>query len=132
LALHFKRTLVNFDQIDFVRENLMQPSSQKALDWLHVHERQYGKKIIKIIGAANYHILMNPGDGMAAGKPMPVEMNGNRVWTLPIVLAPKCGGPAEVGSVFVDDKTLNVIGATANKQVMRNVKAHSREKAALL
>jgi hypothetical protein len=110
----------------------MQHTSHKALDWLHVYERQYGKKIIKIIGAANYHILMNFGDGMAAGKPIPVEMNGNRVWTLPIVLAPKCGGPAEVGSIFVDDKTLKIIGSTTNKQVMRNVKAHSREKAALV
>jgi hypothetical protein len=110
----------------------MQHSSQKTLDRLHAYARRYGKKIIKIIGAANYHILMNFGDGMAAGKPIPVEMNGNRIWTLPIVLAPKCGGPAEVGSVFVDDKTFKVIGATANKQVMRNVKAHSREKTAVV
>jgi len=110
----------------------MRHSYQNALDLLHEHERRYGKKILKVIGAANYHILMNLGDGMAAGKPIPVEMNGNRIWTLPIVLAPKCGGPAEVGSVFVDDKTLKVIGATENKQVMRNVKAHSREKAALV
>lgn len=110
----------------------MRHSHQKAFDLLHQYERLYGKKIIKIIGAANHYILMNLGDGMAAGKPAPVEMNGSRIWNLPIVLAPKCGGPAEVGSVFVDDKTLKVIGATENKQVMRNVKAHSREKAALV
>jgi hypothetical protein len=132
LALLFKRTLANLIQLDFDGKKYMQHSSQKALARLHAYERQYGKKIIKIIGAANGHILMNLGDGMAAGKPIPVEMNGNRVWTLPIMLAPKCGGPVEVGSVFVDDRTIKVIGATDNKQIMRNVKAHSREKAAMV
>jgi hypothetical protein len=104
---------------------------QKALDTLHQYERLYGKKVIKIIGAANAHILLNFGDGMAAGKPVPVEMNGKRIWSLPIVLAPKCGGPAEVGSVFVDERTLEVVGATDKKHVMRNVKTLSREKTAL-
>ncbi|MDZ7301931.1 MAG: hypothetical protein ONB44_07295 [candidate division KSB1 bacterium] len=99
---------------------------------LHQYERLYGKKIIKIIGAANHYILMNLGDGMAAGKPIPVELNGKRVWTMPIVLAPKCGGPAEVGSILVDDENLEIIGATDNKQVKRNVKAHTREKTALV
>jgi len=110
----------------------MKHSQQKALDLLHSYERLYGKKIIKIIGAANYHIVMNLGDGMAAGKPIPIEMNGNRFWNLPIVLAPKCGGPAEVGSVLVNDKTLEVVGATNNKQVLQNVKTHTGEKAALV
>ena len=109
----------------------MRQSYQKALDTLHQYERLYGKKVIKIIGAANSHILLNLGDGMAAGKPVPVEMNGRRIWNLPIVLAPKCGGPAEVGSVFVDDQTLEVVGATDKKHVIRNIKALSREKAAL-
>jgi len=107
----------------------MRHSHPKALDLLHQYERLYGKKIIKIIGAANHYILMNLGDGMAAGKPVPVEMNGNRIWNLPIVLAPKCGGPAEVGSVFVDDKSLEVVGATNHKQVIRTVKTLTREKA---
>jgi hypothetical protein len=110
----------------------MRQPYQTALDTLHQYERLYGKKIIKIIGAANAYILLNLGDGMAAGKPVPVEMNGKRIWTLPIVLAPKCGGPAEVGSVFVDDQTLEVVGATNKKHIIRNVKAQSREKAALV
>ncbi len=109
----------------------MRHSYHKALDLLHQYEKLNGKKIIKIIGAANHYILMNLGDGMAAGKPVPVEMNGNRIWSLSIVLAPKCGGPAEVGSVFVDDKSLEVVRATDNKQVIRTVKALTREKAAV-
>jgi len=108
----------------------MKDPHQNALNSLHRLEKRHGKKIIRIIGAANYHILMNFGDGMAAGSPMPVEMNEKRVWTVPIVLAPKCGGPAEIGSVVVDDETQDVIGATNKKLIMRNVGAVAREKAA--
>ena len=109
----------------------MKHPHQNALKILHLLERRYGKKIIKIIGAANYHILMNFGDGMAPGSPMPVEMNERRIWTVPIVLAPKCGGPAEIGSVVIDDATQDVIGATNKKLIMRNVRAVAREKAAV-
>jgi len=109
----------------------MPRSYKKAADLLHQYERLYGKKILRIIGVANQHILMNWGDGLAAGKPMPVEMNGSRIWNLSIVLAPKCGGPAEVGSVFVDDKSFQIVGATDTRQVMRNIKAQAREKVAL-
>ncbi|GEM_PF-2637721 len=109
----------------------MPRSYKKAADLLHKYERLYGGKILKIIGAANQHILMNWGDGLAAGKPMPVEMNGKRIWNLPIILAPKCGGPAEVGSIFIDDKSFQIVGATDIRQVARNMKAHAREKVAL-
>ncbi len=109
----------------------MPQSLHKALDTLQCYESLYGKRILKIIGAANQHILMNFGDGMAAGRPVPVNMNGRRIWNLSIVLAAKAGGPAEVGAVFVDDESLEVVGATESKQVLRNVKACSHAKLVL-
>ncbi|MEK7728955.1 MAG: hypothetical protein AAB354_11115 [candidate division KSB1 bacterium] len=109
----------------------MPQSVNKALETLQRYESLYSKRIIKIIGAANQHILMHLGDGMAAGKPVPVNMNGRRIWNLAIVLAAKAGGPAEVGAVLVDDESLEIVGATESKQVLRNVKASSHAKLAL-
>lgn len=110
----------------------MSGSYQKALSILNEYEKLYGKKIIKIIGAANNYILMNMGDGMSAGKPIPIDIEEKRIWSLPIMLAPEAGGPEEIGAVLVDDKTLEIVGATEKKQVLRNMRACKREKTALV
>ena len=109
----------------------MTQSPRTALETLRHYESLYGKRIIQIIGAANQHILMHLGDVMTSGKPVPVSMNGKRIWNLPIVLAAKAGGLAEVGAVLVDDESLEVVGATESKQVLRNLKASTHAKLAV-
>lgn len=99
----------------------MPQSPHNALATLQRYESLYGKRILKIIGAANQHILMHLGNGMAAGKPVPVNMNGRRIWNPSIVVAAKAAGPAEVGAVLVDDESLEVVGATESKQLLRKV-----------
>lgn len=52
----------------------MTQSPRTALDILQHYESLYGKRFIQILDAANQHILMPFGDGMASGKPVPVSI----------------------------------------------------------
>jgi len=104
---------------------------QQALDRLNSFKKRYGGKIVTIIGKANRFIFLNLTDGMVAGLPQPATINGNKVWSVPILLSAKLGIAAEIGVIFIDDETPEVIGATDSEIVMQNAEAFAYEETEL-
>ena len=98
----------------------MEHKYQRALDLLNKFKMLYGEKIVKIIGIANHYIFMNLTDAMVAGLPQPANMNGKKIWSIPILLSSKLAVSTEIGVIFIDDATQEVIGATDSSIVMQN------------
>jgi len=93
---------------------------QRALDRLNSFKRLYGEKVVKIMGIANQHIFLTLTDGMTAGVPQPVDMNGKKIWSVPILLASNKNITIEIGMIFIDDETLEISGVTDHETVMQN------------
>jgi len=96
---------------------------QLALDRLNSFKKLYGDQIVKIIGKANHYIFINLTDAMVAGVPQPANINEKKIWSVPIVLTSRATAPTEIGVIFIDDKTQEVIGATDTPTVMQNAEA---------
>jgi hypothetical protein len=94
---------------------------RKALETLNRYKQIYGEKITKIIGLANHYILLNLTDGLVAGLPQPAQINGDKVWSVPILLSAKYLHNEEVGVIFIDETRNEVLGATENSIIMRNI-----------
>ena len=107
----------------------MKSKYEKAVDRLDHLQQLYGDAIIEVIGKANHHILMNLTDGLVAGVPQPAAIYDRKVWSVPILLSPKTGATGEVGVIFVDGDTHEVLGATDTPTVMHNAEMLVDEKA---
>ena len=107
----------------------MKSKYKKAADRLGYYQQLYGDAIVKVIAKANHHILINLTDGMVAGVPQPATMHNRKVWSVPILLATKTGATGEVGVIFVDGDTHEVLGATDTPTVMHNAEMLVDEKA---
>jgi len=106
----------------------MEQKYQRALDLLNSFKRFYGEKIVRIIGAANHYIFMHLTDSMVAGLPQPANINGKKIWSVPILLSSNVAISTEIGVIFVDDETQKIIGATDNSIVMKNAETLLYEK----
>ncbi|MBC8183603.1 hypothetical protein H8E88_21130 [candidate division KSB1 bacterium] len=98
----------------------MDSKYQRALDQLNSFKRLYGSKVVKIMGIANQHIFLTLTDGMTAGVPQPANMNGKKIWSVPILLSSNKNSATEIGVIFIDDETKKIIGATDRETVMQN------------
>lgn len=98
----------------------MESKYQRALDRLNSFKRLYGGKVVKIMGIANQHIFLTLTDGMTAGVPQPVNMNGKKIWSVPILLSSDRTTPTEIGMIFIDDENYEIIGVTDRETVMQN------------
>jgi len=106
----------------------MKSKYKKAVEVLEFYQELYGEALVKIIGKANRHILINLTDGMVAGLPQPATLLSKKVWSVPILLTAKTGATGEVGVIFVDDETEEVLGATDPSTVMHNAEMLIDEK----
>ena len=101
----------------------MDSKYQQALDLLNSFKRLYGGKVVKIMGLANQHIFLTLSDGMTAGVPQPANMNGKKIWSVPILLSSNKNTATEIGVIFIDDETQRIIGVTDRETVMQNAEA---------
>jgi len=106
----------------------MKSKYKKTAELLGFYQQLYGEAIVKIIGKANRHILMNLTDGMVAGLPQPATLLNKKVWSVPILLTAKTGATGEVGVIFIDDENHDVLGATDTSMVMHNAEMLINEK----
>ena len=72
---------------------------------------------------------MNLTDAMVAGLPQPANLNGKKIWSVPILLSSKATIATEIGVIFIDDENQQVIGATDNSLVMQNAETLLYEQA---
>ena len=101
----------------------MDSKYQLALDRLNSLKKLYGEHIVKIIAKTNHRIFINLTDAMVAGVPQPAMINEKKIWSVPIVLTSRGTAPTEIGVIFVDDETQEVIGATDTSTVMQDAEA---------
>ena len=105
----------------------MNAKYQRALDLLNSFKTRYGEKIVKIIAIANHYIFMNLTDAMVAGLPQPAILDGKKIWSIPILLSSRVGISTEIGVIFIEDETQEIIGATENSVVMQNAESLGRD-----
>jgi hypothetical protein len=103
-----------------MKTDIMDLKYEGALDRLNSFQRLYGAKVVKIIGVANQHIFLTLTDGMTAGIPQPANMYDQKIWSVPILLSSKQNTAIEIGVIFIDDKTKEIIGTTDRETVMQN------------
>lgn len=65
---------------------------------------------------------------MVAGLPQPATIDGKKIWSVPILLASTREVNTEIGVIFIDEETQEIIGATDTPIVMRNAEALIHEK----
>jgi len=109
----------------------MKSKYTRAAEQLDRYKRLYGDSIVKVIGKANHHILMNLTAGMVAGLPQLAAIQNRKVWSVPILLAAKTGATGEIGVIFVDAENQEVLGATDSETVMLNAEMLINEKVEL-
>ncbi len=110
----------------------MESKYQRAIDQLNIFKRLYGGKVVKIMGLANQHIFLTLTDGMTAGVPQPANTNGKKIWSVPILLSSNKKTNTQIGVIFIDDETLEIIGVTDRKTVIQNAETLIYEEAEMV
>lgn len=96
---------------------------------LNAFEKLYGDEVRQVFRIANGHISRELTDGMIAGVPQKVLLEGKKIRVVPIILTPKAGGYGEIGSIIIDAIALNILGSTTRVEVLQNAEALFNAKA---
>jgi len=52
--------------------------------------------------------------------PQPANMNGMKIWSVPILLTSDNTTMTAIGVIFIDDEACEIIGVTDHETLMRN------------
>ena len=91
---------------------------QSAQIALERFEKLYGHEVLEVFSIANGFISRNLTDGMVAGVPQQVILEGKRIWVVPVIISKKTEMYGEIGAILIEDQTHKIVGTTDTSDIL--------------